>query len=74
MIAKWLLQTAIWIVAMGALLFASAGTLHWQAAWVFLGAMAVIGISCGLWLAWTDPALLIERMRPISLPPTRNSS
>jgi protein-S-isoprenylcysteine O-methyltransferase Ste14 len=65
MIAKWLLQTAIWIVAMGALLFASAGTLRWVAAWVFLGAMAVIGISCGLWLAWTDPALLTERMRPM---------
>ncbi|MGO8909511.1 MAG: methyltransferase family protein [Bradyrhizobium sp.] len=65
MIAKWLLQTAIWIVAMGALLFASAGTLRWEAAWVFLGAMALIGTSCGLWLARTDPALLAERMRPM---------
>ena len=49
---------------MGALLFASAGTLHWPAAWVFLVASAILGPACGLWLAKTDPALLAERMRP----------
>jgi protein-S-isoprenylcysteine O-methyltransferase Ste14 len=65
MIAKWLLQSLIWIVAMGALLFVSAGTLHWPAAWVFLATMAVVGISGGWWLARTDPALLAERMRPM---------
>ncbi len=32
MIAKLLLQNLIWIVAMGALLFVPAGTLHWPAA------------------------------------------
>ena len=37
MIAKLLLQNLIWVVAMGALLFVPAGTLHWPAAWVFLG-------------------------------------
>ena len=65
MIAKLLLQNLIWIVAMGALLFVPAGTLHWPAAWVFLGTMAILGISAGLWLARTDPALLAERMRPM---------
>ncbi|MDB5611613.1 MAG: Protein-S-isoprenylcysteine O-methyltransferase Ste14 [Bradyrhizobium sp.] len=65
MIAKWLLQSLIWIVAMGALLFVPAGTLHWPAAWVFLGTMALIGISTGWWLAKTDPALFAERMRPM---------
>ncbi len=65
MIAKLLLQTLIWIVAMGALLFVPAGTLHWPAAWVFLGTMAILGIAGGLWLAKTDPALLAERMRPM---------
>jgi protein-S-isoprenylcysteine O-methyltransferase Ste14 len=64
MIAKWLLQSLIWVAAMGALLFAPAGTLHWPAAWVFLATMAVIAIACGWWLAKTDPALLAERMRP----------
>jgi protein-S-isoprenylcysteine O-methyltransferase Ste14 len=64
MIAKWLLQSLIWVAAMGALLFVPAGTLHWPAAWVFLATMAVIALGCGWWLARTDPALLAERMRP----------
>jgi protein-S-isoprenylcysteine O-methyltransferase Ste14 len=63
MIAKWLLQTLIWIAAMGALLFAPAGTLRWPSAWVFLATMAIIGLSAGSWLARTDPELLAERMR-----------
>jgi protein-S-isoprenylcysteine O-methyltransferase Ste14 len=65
MIAKLLLQNLIWIVAMGGLLFVSAGTLHWPAAWVFLATIAILGVTCGLWLAKTDPALLAERMRPM---------
>src|SRR4030088_1560560 len=64
MIAKLLLQNLIWVAAMGVLLFVPAGTLHWPAAWVFLGTIAVLGIAGGLWLAKTDPALLAERMRP----------
>src|SRR5712671_2403623 len=65
MIAQLLLQNLIWVVAMGALLFVPAGTLHCPAAWVFLGTMAILGVSGGLWLAKTDPALLAERMRPM---------
>ena len=65
MIAKLLLQTLIWIVVMGALLFVPAGTLRWPAAWVFLGTIAILGVACGLWLAKTDPALLAERMPPM---------
>jgi protein-S-isoprenylcysteine O-methyltransferase Ste14 len=64
MIAKLFLQNTIFVVALGALLFASAGTLHWPAAWVFLVVSATLGPACGLWLAKTDPALLAERMRP----------
>jgi len=63
-IAKLLLQNIVFVVAMGALLFATAGSLHWPAAWVFLVTSAAIGPACGLWLARTDPALLAERMRP----------
>lgn len=61
--AKWLLQTLIWLVGMGALLLIPAGTLHWPAAWVFLVTIAVISIASGWWLARTDPELLAERMR-----------
>jgi len=65
MIAKLLLQNLIWIVAMGALLFAPAGTLHWPAASIYLATIGILGVAGGLWLARTDPGLLAERMRPI---------
>src|ERR1700681_3122369 len=65
MIAKLLLQNLIWVAAMGALLLLSAGTRHWPAAWLFLATIAVLGVTGGLWLAKTDPALLAERMRPM---------
>ena len=63
MIAKLLLQNSFFVIAMGALLFASAGTLQWPGAWAFLATSAVLGPACGLWLARTDPALLAERLR-----------
>jgi protein-S-isoprenylcysteine O-methyltransferase Ste14 len=63
MIAKLLLQNTFFVVAMGALLFGSAGTLHWPGGWAFLATSAVLGPACGLWLAKTDPALLAERMQ-----------
>jgi protein-S-isoprenylcysteine O-methyltransferase Ste14 len=65
MIAKLLLQNSIFLIAMGALLFASAGSLHWPGAGVFLVTSAILGPLCGWWLARTDPALLAERLRPI---------
>ena len=64
MIAKLLLQNTIVVVAMGALLFAMAGSLDWPAAWVMLIVSVILGPACGLWLAKTDPALLAERLRP----------
>jgi protein-S-isoprenylcysteine O-methyltransferase Ste14 len=63
MIAKWLIQTFIWLIVFAALLFAPAGTLHWPAAWVFLGFMAASGLLFGGWLAKNSPELLAERMR-----------
>ncbi|MEH2614923.1 methyltransferase family protein [Bradyrhizobium sp. AZCC 1693] len=64
MIARLLLQNTIVVVAIGALLFATAGSLGWPAAWVMLIVSAILGPACGLWLARTDPALLAERLRP----------
>jgi protein-S-isoprenylcysteine O-methyltransferase Ste14 len=63
MVAKLLLQNTFFVIAMGALLFASAGTLHWPGAWAFLVANALLGPVFGVWLAKTDPGLLAERMR-----------
>ncbi|MBR0709523.1 methyltransferase family protein [Bradyrhizobium liaoningense] len=65
MIARLLLQNTIFVVATGALLFASAGTLHWPSAWVFLVTSALLGPLCGWWLYRLDPALLAERLRPV---------
>jgi protein-S-isoprenylcysteine O-methyltransferase Ste14 len=65
MIAKLILQTLLYVAGMGALLFIAAGTLHWPAAWVYLAAMAMLGLGSGASLAKTDPALLAERMRPM---------
>lgn len=65
MIARLLLQTALWVAGLGALLFLPAGTLHWPAAWLYLATTAVLGLAGGLWLARVDPALLEERMRPM---------
>jgi len=65
MIAKLWLQNLIWIAVLGALLFVPAGTLHWPAAWLFLGTIGILGVAGGLWLARHDPALLAERMRPM---------
>src|SRR5437879_8121664 len=65
MIARLLLQNTILTAAMGALLFAAAGTLHWPGAWVFLVTSIVLGPLCGWWLYRIDPALLAERLRPV---------
>jgi protein-S-isoprenylcysteine O-methyltransferase Ste14 len=65
MIARLLLQNTIFVVAMGALLFAVAGTLHWPGAWVLLITSAALGPLCGWWLYRLDPALLAERLGPL---------
>jgi protein-S-isoprenylcysteine O-methyltransferase Ste14 len=64
MIARLLLQNTTFVVALGTLLFVSAGSLDWPAAWLFLAVSAILGPACGWWLAKTDPALLAERLRP----------
>lgn len=65
MIARFLLQNTIFVVGMGALLFASAGTWHWPSAWVLLATSALLGPLCGWWLYRINPALLAERLRPV---------
>ena len=64
MIAKLTVQTCLGLALMAMLLFVPAGTLHWPAAWVLLAELGILGFASGLWLAWTDPDLLSERMSP----------
>jgi protein-S-isoprenylcysteine O-methyltransferase Ste14 len=62
MIARLVIHTIVWLAIMGAVLFASAGTFAWPAAWLFLLEVGVLGIWAGVWLAHYDPALLAERL------------
>ena len=58
---KLIVQTTLWVAAMGALLFVPAGTLAWPGAWVFLAEIWGLGLTVGFWLLRYDPALLKER-------------
>jgi protein-S-isoprenylcysteine O-methyltransferase Ste14 len=63
MVTKLIIQTLMWFGATGVLLFVSAGTLDWPAAWVFLVGMVGLSLLTGVWLARRDPALVAERLR-----------
>lgn len=58
MVARLLVQTVGWLIAIAALLFIPAGTLAWPQAWVFLGLLTVSSLALGLWLAKHDPRCL----------------
>ena len=62
-------RTFFYLIFIGALLFLSAGTLAWPAAWIYLALTAIVSFGGGLWLARHDPALLAERLKPISARP-----
>lgn len=62
MLRKLIIQNAVWLAIMAALLFVPAGTLAWPQAWVFLIEMAGGGIALCAWLYIHDPALLAQRM------------
>lgn len=51
------------ILVMGALIFVSAGTLHYWQAWLFLACYLAASLVVSLWLQRNDPALLERRMR-----------
>ena len=65
MTTRLILQTAVWLICMGVLLFGAAGTLAWPAAWWYLIETGALSLWIGLWLARYDPGLLAERLAPI---------
>jgi protein-S-isoprenylcysteine O-methyltransferase Ste14 len=65
MVKRLVLQTAVWLAAMGVLLFGAAGTLAWPAGWWYLIETGALSLWIGLWLARHDPGLLAERLAPI---------
>jgi protein-S-isoprenylcysteine O-methyltransferase Ste14 len=63
MYTRLISQTVLWYGVIGGLLFLSAGTLDWPAAWIFLLGMMVLSLILGVRLAQLDPGLLNERLR-----------
>ena len=64
MISRLVVQTFVWYGVMGALMFVSAGTLHWWGAWVYLMLMIALSLTLGVSLARRDPGLMNERLSP----------
>jgi len=64
MVSKLVIQTFLWFGFMGALLFVSAGTLHWPGAWAYLMLMVGLSLTLGVALARRDPGLMNERLSP----------
>ena len=62
MIARLVIQTTVWLVAMAALLFLAAGDWDWPQGWVFLCEIALSSFAVSFWLARHDPALLATRL------------
>ena len=62
MVFRLVVQTALWLLAMGLVLFLSAGDPSWAAGWGFIGEIGILSLAVGLWLAWRDPVLLAERL------------
>lgn len=64
LIANLTLQTLIWGVVVSLLLVWTAGRWDWTEGWGLVAMMALPGLGVGVWLAWKDPALLAERLKP----------
>jgi protein-S-isoprenylcysteine O-methyltransferase Ste14 len=62
MIMRMVVQTTVWLIAMGALLFIAAGDWGWPQGWVFLCEIALSSFAVSFWLARHDPALLATRL------------
>jgi len=56
-------QSVLWLLALGAILFLSAGTLRWPEAWVLLALSALSGFVSGPIIIRHDPELVRQRLR-----------
>ncbi|HET6306785.1 MAG TPA: isoprenylcysteine carboxylmethyltransferase family protein [Rhodopila sp.] len=56
------LQTTVWLIGFGAVLFIAAGNWAWPQAWLFLAEVEISSVMVCFWLARHDPALLESRL------------
>jgi protein-S-isoprenylcysteine O-methyltransferase Ste14 len=59
---RMVVQTTLWLAAMGAILFLAAGDWRWPQGWVFLGELGFTSFAISFWLLRHDPALLASRL------------
>ena len=62
-VRQFVVQTLLWLTISGAVLFASAGTVHWPEGWAYLGLWLAGAMISGLSLTQKNPDILKERMR-----------
>lgn len=62
-VVKWIWQAALGIVGYAAIIFISAGTLHWMWGWAFVIVLALSMIAHPLILIPFNPELLAERQK-----------
>ena len=65
LIPKLVFQLIAMLALYAALLFGGAGTLDWPSGWAFLAVFGLCSVSLSTWLAFADPGLLDERMKPL---------
>ncbi len=63
MLLKVVVNSLVFAVVLGLLLFLPAGTLAWPQAWVFMALFIGCSEATGVWLSKTDPDLLAARMK-----------
>jgi len=65
LVLRTIVQTTLWLGAMGILLFRSAGNWRWPQGWAFLAIFAAGTFLFTTWLLRRDPALLRARLAPL---------
>jgi protein-S-isoprenylcysteine O-methyltransferase Ste14 len=64
LLALLAVEMLVTLAVMALLLFLPAGSWRWPEGWAFLGVFGIGGTLFCLWLAWRDPGLLAERLKP----------
>jgi hypothetical protein len=64
LVMNFIVQTTVWFVFMGAIIFGAAGTIDYLGGWLYLAEMIAISVVLGVYFARIDPGLLRERLKP----------
>ncbi|HJS84494.1 MAG TPA: isoprenylcysteine carboxylmethyltransferase family protein [Acetobacteraceae bacterium] len=59
---RLVVQTLLWLAAMGAILFLGAGEWRWPQGWIYLAEVGISAFAVSVWLLRHDPALLASRL------------